>query len=175
MCHYESFISCCSPSWPLMIQQNYFISAFPHSRVLLQRAVAEYLALPEVAVPGNVSRDTGVSLPEAQCSSMLVAEGHSERCRCDVMQRPGLTSKQRLIMACQCLAGQKRGGSGCSCRGWVVVGRVPLCRERLGASAEPLPAPCAALLLHHTAYIFLTSSVTSWRSFCRAEGKMCGR
>lgn len=43
-----------------MIQQNYFISAFPHSRVLLQWAVAEYLALPEVAaVPGNGSRAAG--------------------------------------------------------------------------------------------------------------------
>lgn len=31
MCHYESFITCSGPSWPLMIQQNYFISALPHS------------------------------------------------------------------------------------------------------------------------------------------------
>lgn len=32
MCCYESFITCSSPSWPLMIQQNYFINACPHSR-----------------------------------------------------------------------------------------------------------------------------------------------
>lgn len=43
-----------------MIQQNYFINAFPCSRGPLHWAVAGSPALPEVPdVPGNVSRDTG--------------------------------------------------------------------------------------------------------------------
>lgn len=44
-----------------MIQHNYFMNAFPRSRGPLRWAVAESLALPEVAgVPRNASRDVGI-------------------------------------------------------------------------------------------------------------------
>lgn len=60
MYHYESFITCSSLSWPLTIQQNNFINAFPQGRGPLHWSTAASLALPEVVgVPGNGSRDTG--------------------------------------------------------------------------------------------------------------------
>lgn len=41
----------------------------------------------------------GASLPEAQCFSMVVVEGCSEKCRCDVVQWLGPALKtERLMM-----------------------------------------------------------------------------
>lgn len=146
-----------------MIQQNYFISAFPHSRVLLHWAVAEYLALPEVAaVPGNVSRHRELpclKLSVSACWWLRAAVKLQVWCGAAAWawpqnrgwswwgQCPGRTEERRQWLQLLGLSGGRR----------VLLGR-----ERLGASvclcsAEPLPAPCAALLLHHTAHIFLTS------------------
>lgn len=51
----------------------------------------------------------GASLPEAQCFSMVVSEGHSEKRRCDMMQRLGPDLKTETLMMVLPVPWQDRG------------------------------------------------------------------
>lgn len=81
---------------------------------------------------------------------MVVVEGCSEKCRCDVVLGPALKAERGWWWWGHSRTEMRR--QWVQLQGWVVAGRVLLCREWLGASAhfcsvEPLP-PCAALPSH---------------------------
>lgn len=168
MCNYEPFITGSSPSWPLMIQQNYFTDAFPAAEDHCTGQQQSPLALPEVAgVPGKVFGVTVSSGIGGLKWNMWTLTW----CSCW-----GLTSKQRGWSWWGWCPGRAAGsGSGCSRsvlsggRGGPAVWSGGLC------AVELLPAPCAALLRQHSTRTFLNFFCCQLKEFCKGFAKQQAR
>lgn len=68
------------------------------------------------------------------------------------------------------VAGQRRGGSGCSCWGWVLPGRVLLCREHISVVLLHIPALWSHYLLHALLCSSITLHTYFWPLLAPAEG-----
>lgn len=161
MCHYESFITCYRLCWPLMIQQNYFINAFPHTAGVQHRAAA----VAAFACSGRCPRVCGQRHGELCClqtACLAVSAAWSDTSRSSMMWG--------LAQSWWGCAGSRAVGRGCSCPGLSSSREGPwraswyCCACSLCWSAPPVHCM-------HVSDLFSDS----WRGFCKAAGKECMR